>query len=271
MSSNCPCHQCCIKIMGLGVMLDQHVILEGVDVHVHCGEVLAIVGPNGAGKTTLLKAIMGEVAYTGTMVSLMGGVERRRPRIGYVPQKLQFDPDAPISVADLVVTAISSRPVWVGIKRKLYERARHALAVFSADHLMARRIGELSGGELQRVLLAVAMTSEPELLLLDEPGTGVDVKGLALFYQTVRDLREKHHVSVIIVTHDLFGISSYVDRLILLDRSVLASGSPGEVLSDERMLKAFGPGLWHAALPPGQSREGCHDRCILRVDRPSSV
>lgn len=252
MKTNCSCqeascHQCCIKITDLGVTLNRHVILEGVDVHVHCGEVLAIVGPNGAGKTTLLKAIMEEVPYSGTMVSLMGGVERRRPRIGYVPQKLQFDPDSPISVADLVVTAISSRPVWLGIKRKLYDKAKTALSVFSADHLMSRRIGELSGGELQRVLLAIAMTSEPELLLLDEPGTGVDVKGLELFYQIVRNLREKHHVSVIIVTHDLMGVASYVDRLILLNRSVLASGTPKEVLSNEKMLKIFGPSLWNAS------------------------
>lgn len=239
------CRQCCIQIKDLSVKLNQHLILQGVDIHVHCGEVLAIVGPNGAGKTTLLKAIMGEVPYTGAMVSLMGGVERRRPKIGYVPQKLQFDPDSPISVADLVVTAISSRPVWVGIKRKLRDKARAVLSVFSADHLMFRRIGELSGGELQRVLLAVAMTSDPELLLLDEPGTGVDVKGRALFYKIVRDLREKHHVSVIIVTHDLFGIATYVDRLILLNRSILASGSPKDVLSDETMLKTFGSSLGH--------------------------
>jgi len=147
-----------------------------VDLHVHCGDVVAIVGPNGAGKTTLLRAILGEVPYQGSMVSLIGGVERRRPRIGYVPQKLQFDMDSPISVLDLVVAAISHRPVWWGISRKLFLKARAVLSVFSADHLLHRRVGELSGGEIQRVLLAIAMTARPELLLLDEPGAGVDVR-----------------------------------------------------------------------------------------------
>ena len=176
------CRHCCIKIHDLEVHLGGHTILEGINLHVHCGDVLAVVGPNGAGKTTLLRAILGEVPYQGSMASLIGGVERRRPRIGYVPQKLQFDPDSPVSVADLVGAAISLKPVWLGMSAKLLKKIKEILAVFSADHLMERRIGALSGGELQRVLLAVAMTAEPELLLLDEPGTGVDVRGQSLFY-----------------------------------------------------------------------------------------
>lgn len=252
------CRHCCIKVEGLGVRFGDEVILQGIDLHVHCGEVLAVVGPNGAGKTTLLRAILGEVPYEGKMVSLMGGVERRRPRIGYVPQRLQFDADLPMSVLDLVAAAISSRPVWLGIPLPLVRKAEDVLRIFSADHLVAKRIGELSGGELQRVLLAIAMTAEPELLLLDEPGAGVDVKGLSLFYQLVRDLRKQHDISVILVTHDLPGISPYVDRLVLLNRSIVAAGRPDEVLSDEKMVRAFGPSLWNVAampfLPPEEKR-----------------
>ena len=244
------CRHCCIKIEGLTVRLGKDTILEGLDLHVHCGDVLAIVGPNGAGKTTLLRAILGEVPYEGSMVSLIGGVERRRPRIGYVPQKLQFDVDSPISVLDLVVAAISHRPVWMGISRKLCLKAEEILRVFSADHLIYRRIGELSGGEIQRILLAIAMTDHPELLLLDEPSAGVDVKGLSLFYQLVRDLKKQHDISVILVTHDLSGISPYVDRLVLLNRSIIATGTPDEVLSDEKLLRAFGPSLWNVASLP---------------------
>lgn len=225
------CRHCCIKINGLTAVLGENVILEGVDLHVHCGEVLAVVGPNGAGKTTLLRAILGEVPFQGNMVSLIGGVERRRPRIGYVPQKLQFDLDSPVNVADLVIAATGQRPVWLGVTNKDIEKARRILSVFLADHLIRRRIGELSGGELQRVLLAIAMTSRPELLLLDEPGTGVDRKGLALFYQIVRDLKKQHDIAVILVTHDLKGIGAYVDRIALLNKSIVAEGPPDEVLS----------------------------------------
>lgn len=238
------CRHCCIKINGLSVAIADHLILQAIDLHVHCGEVLAVVGPNGAGKTTLLKAILGEVPYRGTMSSLIGGVERRRPKLGYVPQKLQFDQDSPVNVADLVIAAIRRRPVWLGITAGDIKKATAILSVFSAGHLIGRRIGELSGGELQRVLLAVAMTAEPELLLLDEPSTGVDQKGLALFYQIVRDLRRQHDISVILVTHDLSGIARYADRLILLDRTIVAQGTPEAVLSDKALIDTFGPQLW---------------------------
>lgn len=244
------CRHCCIKINNMSVRLGGHAILQGVNLHLHCGEVLAVVGPNGAGKTTLFRAILGEVPYEGNMASLIGGVERRRPRIGYVPQKLQFDLDSPISVADLVVAATCKRPVWMGITRKALEKTKKVLGVFSADHLIRRRIGELSGGELQRVLLAIAMTAEPELLLLDEPSSGVDVQGLAIFYQLVRDLKKQHDISVILVTHDLSGISPYVDRLVLLNKSIVAEGAPKDVLSDERLIRAFGPCLWNVSSLP---------------------
>jgi zinc transport system ATP-binding protein len=249
------CRHCCIKIKDLTVRLGGSTILSGIDLHLHCGDVLAIVGPNGAGKTTLLKAILGEIPYQGSMVSLIGGVERRRPRIGYVPQKLQFDLDCPVSVADLVVAATKKRPVWMGITRKSLEYVKKVLGVFAADHLIARRIGELSGGELQRVLLAIAMTSEPELLLLDEPSTGVDVQGLAIFYQLVRDLKKQHDISVILVTHDLSGIAPYVDRIVLLNHAIVAEGTPKEVLSNEAMIGAFGSGLWHGPSLPAASSE----------------
>ncbi len=239
------CRHCCIRIEGLCVSLGENLILDKVDLHVHCGEVLAVVGPNGAGKTTLLRAILGEVPYRGSMSSLIGGVERRRPKIGYVPQKLQLDLDSPVSVADLVIAAIRHRPVWFGVTARDMGKAKKILSVFLADHLINRRIGELSGGELQRVLLAIAMTAKPELLLLDEPSSGVDQKGLVLFYQIVRDLREQHDISVILVTHDLSGIAAYVDRIVFLNKSIVAQGSPEEVLSNDALLGAFGPpGQW---------------------------
>jgi len=247
---NKVCRHCCIRINDLTVRFGDKAVLDKVSIHIHCGEVMAIVGPNGAGKTTLLRTILGEVPHSGSMESLMGGVEKRMPRIGYVPQKLHLDPDSPVSVTDLAVLAGGKHPVWLGIPKKVLEEAEHALSVFSAGHLAKKRIGELSGGELQRVLLAIAMTAEPELLLLDEPGTGVDIQGLSLFYQLVRSLREQHDIAVIIVTHDLAGISPYVDRIILLNHSVIAEGEPDQVLSDDKMLRTFGPSLWNISRLP---------------------
>ena len=251
------CEHCCTKIDNLSVKFGSSIILDKVNLHVNCGEVIGVVGPNGAGKTTLLRTILGEIPYQGKIAFQIEGSASKKPKIGYVPQKLQFDLYSPISVTDLVASAISHHPIWVGVNKDLSERVKGVLSLFSAEHLLKRRIGELSGGELQRVLLAIAMTPEPELLLLDEPASGVDVKGLSLFYQIVDDLRKKHDIAVILVTHDLAGVSSYVDRLILLNRSVIAEGEPKEVLLDEKLIKAFGPSLWNISLLPNlKSSEG---------------
>ncbi len=251
------CEHCCTKIDNLTVKFGNNAILDKVNLHVNCGEVIGVVGPNGAGKTTLLRTILGEIPYQGKIAFQIEGIVSKKPKIGYVPQKLQFDLGSPISVIDLVASAISREPIWAGVSKNLSERVKSVLSLFSAEHLLKRRIGELSGGELQRVLLAIAMTPEPELLLLDEPASGVDVKGLSLFYQIVDDLRKKHDIAVILVTHDLAGVSSYVDRLILLNRSVIAEGEPKEVLLDEKLIKAFGPSLWNISLLPNlKSSEG---------------
>lgn len=237
------CEHCCTKIDGLNVKFGDNTVLDNVNLHVNCGEVVAVVGPNGAGKTTLLRTILGEIPYQGNIAFRISGHESKRPKVGYVPQKLSFDTSSPISVTDLVASAISSQPVWLGVNRQLSEKVKGILSLFGVDHLLKRRIGALSGGELQRVLLAIAMTPSPELLLLDEAASGVDIKGLALFYRIVNDLRDKHDIAVILVTHDLAGISSYVDRMILLNRSVIAEGEPKEVLSNEKLVKAFGSRL----------------------------
>lgn len=244
------CDHCCTKIENLTVKIGDNIILDKVNLHVNCSEVVGVVGPNGAGKTTLLRTILGEVFYQGKITFKIVGNVSKKPKIGYVPQKLQFDLGSPISVADLMASAISRSPVWAGVSENLTEKIKRVLSVFSAEHLLKRRIGELSGGELQRILLAIAMTPEPELLLLDEAASGVDVQGLSLFYQIVDNLRKKHDIAVILVTHDLAGIASYVDRLILLNRSVIIEGEPKEVLSDEKLVKTFGASLWNVSCLP---------------------
>lgn len=253
------CTHCCTKITNLTVKLGNNLVLDKVDLHIDCGEVVAVVGPNGAGKTTLLRTILGEMPYEGDIVFRVCGRDDSQPKIGYVPQKLQFDASAPISVTDLVAAAIGRRPVWAGINFGLLRKVRNVLAMFSVEHLYARKIGELSGGELQRVLLAMAMTPQPQLLLLDEPASGVDAKGLALFYQIVNDLRKKHDISAIMVTHDLGGVASFADRVLLLNRSLITQGTPQEVLSDSRLAKIFGPALLNLYCIPNKPDENKKD------------
>ncbi|MFH0763926.1 MAG: metal ABC transporter ATP-binding protein [Candidatus Omnitrophota bacterium] len=244
------CVHCCTRIENLNVNFGTISILKNINLHVDCGELVAIVGPNGAGKTTLLRAMLGEIPYSGNIDYQVKGLPRKKPRIGYVPQKLNYDLDSPISVLDLIAAAISRDPIWLGVKPSLRKKIKSSLTSVSAEHLLDKRIGELSGGELQRALLAMAITPEPSLLLLDEPMSGVDAKGLSLFYKIASSLRKVKDVTILLVTHDLIGVAPHADRMVLLNNSIIASGKPQDVLSDERLIKTLGPSLWNISKLP---------------------
>ncbi|MDF9408406.1 metal ABC transporter ATP-binding protein [Pelotomaculum isophthalicicum JI] len=235
------CGLCRTELKNFGVTIGKTEILRDIDLHIHCGELTALVGPNGAGKTTLLKAILGEISHTGELSFLDAGDCRRNPIVGYVPQRLEFDTGSPISVLDLFAACLSSWPVCLGHSRRLRERASARLASVQAEHLLDRRLGDLSGGELQRVLLAMALDPNPDLLLLDEPVSGVDVQGKEIFYDLVSNLRQQYDLSIILVSHDWPLVSRYADRIVLLDRTIQYCGTPQEVFSDEKILRSYGP------------------------------
>ncbi len=235
------CGLCCTRIENLGVSKGPVDILENVNIHIHCGELTAIIGPNGGGKSTLLKALLGEVPHTGQLKYLdSNGSRSSQPVIGYVPQHLSFDIGTPASVSDLFVASLSKKPAWLLKPRSVRKRAIEGLRKVKAEHLLDRRLGALSGGELQRVLLAMALDPVPNLLLLDEPVSGIDQGGLELFYNTVAELRRNYDLSIILVSHDFDLVSRYADRVILLNRTVITNGTPQEVFGNENTLKAFG-------------------------------
>lgn len=232
---------CCTRIENLGVTKGSMVILENVNMHIHCGELTAIIGPNGGGKSTLLKALLGEIPHSGELKYLNAGGDRSsQPVIGYVPQHLDFDTGTPASVSDLFVACLSGKPGWLMRPRGIRKRAAEDLARVKAEHLLDRRLGALSGGELQRVLLALALDPVPNLLLLDEPVSGMDQGGLELFYTTVAELRQNYDLSIILVSHDFDMVSRYADRVVLLNRTVVVSGTPHQVFSNEKTLRTFG-------------------------------
>jgi zinc transport system ATP-binding protein len=240
----CVCEEhsglCCTRIENLGVRIGDVTILRDVNLHVHCGEFTAIIGPNGAGKTTLLTAILGEVKHTGHLRFMRStGTAKERPVTGYVPQNLNLDPTSPTSVLDLYAVCRSRSPVWLHIPKRVEQRARECLARAEADHLLYKRLGALSGGELQRVLLSLALDPVPELLLLDEPVSGIDQKGLEMFYGLLSDIRRNYDLSIIMVSHDLDLVARHADRLVLLNGTVLDSGTPREVMEGESFRKVF--------------------------------
>lgn len=240
--SNCTCGLCCTRIKNFGVTRGSMEILKEVNLHIHCGDLTAVIGPNGAGKSTLLKAILGEIPHSGELVFLDTQKDRTgRPLIGYIPQKLDFDYSSPTSVFDLFACAHTAIPVWFTHSKHLRQSVRESLKRVQADHLIDRRLGALSGGELQRVLLALALDPVPNLLLMDEPVSGIDQNGLQLFYKTVSELRKNYDLSIILVSHDLSLVARYADRVVFLNNKTVEScGTPKEVFSDKKVIDTFG-------------------------------
>jgi len=213
-----------------------------VNLHIHCGELTALIGSNGAGKSTLLKALLGEIPHTGEILfekkneNLM-----KKPIIGYVPQKLEFDLSSPMSVLDVFAATQSKRPVWFGASKKIRQKVLESLQRVEAEQLIDRPIGVLSGGELQRILLALALEPIPNILLLDEPVAGIDQNGLKLFYQMVADLGKNYDLSIILVSHDLQLVAKYADRVAFLNHGTVEScGAPREVFASQPVKDLFG-------------------------------
>ena len=239
-SENICSRLCCTKIENFGVSFGGAKIFDNVNVHIHCGELTAIIGKNGAGKSTLLKAILGEVKHSGELKYMdEKGAHTGHPCVGYVPQYLNFDVGTPTSVQDLFNSCLTQVPSWLCCSQKMRNRVIEDLKIVKAEHLVDRRLGALSGGELQRVLLALALDPIPDLLLLDEPVSGIDQNGLELFYDMVSELRRKNDLSIILVSHDFDLVCRYADRVILLDGTVICNGTPEEVFNDEKTRKIF--------------------------------
>ena len=235
------CKLCCTKIEDFSVNFGKTEIFKDVNIHIHCGELTALIGPNGAGKSTLLKAILGEIPHKGSLNYLDAkGMHSGNPVIGYVPQYLNFDLDTPTSVMDLFMTCLTNRPAWLCSAKKLKVRVVENLQRVKAQHLIDRRLGALSGGELQRVLLALALDPLPDLLLLDEPVSGVDQNGLELFYEIVSELRQSHDLAIILISHDLNLVAKHADRVVLLNKTVVCNGTPEHVFTDQRTREIFG-------------------------------
>lgn len=243
---NCDCRQqccgyCCTKIQNFSVKIGKTEILRDINLHLHCGELTALIGPNGAGKSTLLKALLGEVKHEGSIVFAgASGQSNGKPMVGYVPQQLHFDTAAPVSVRNLFTACIGNKPAFWSTPKKVDERIRECLERVKGDGLIDRRLGALSGGELQRVLLALALEPVPQMLLLDEPVSGVDRKGLEVFYQIVSEVREKYDLTIILVSHDLDLVKKHADRVVLLNKTVILNGAPQKVYSDKKLHETFG-------------------------------
>ena len=230
---------CCLKVAHLGVSMGDQVILEDVNFHLHCGEITALIGPNGAGKSTLFRTILGQLPHSGEIDFQRAGGKHTRPLIGYVPQSPSFDRGDPVSVLDLFIASIADWPVFLPTPKKLRERVLRCLSRVHAEPLVDKRIGSLSGGELQRVLLAMALEPVPHILILDEPLSGVDIEGEKQLLDMLDEIRQTYDLSILLSTHDFATLEQYADKVILLRNTVLKAGAPAEVLGSAEFREVF--------------------------------
>ena len=232
-------HTCCLKIQNLSVRYGAEEALSGLNLHMHCGQIVALIGPNGAGKSTLIHAILGQQAYTGSITFHGPDGREQKLRIGYVPQSPNFAKGDPISVLDLFCCCIGKRPAFLRPRAAMREKVLQCLSNVDAESLIDRRVGALSGGELQRVLLALALEPMPNMLILDEPLSGVDVEGMALLMDMLDGIRKKFDLSILMTTHDFSMLEKYADRVVLLRERVLCEGTPEQVLSSDAFAEVF--------------------------------
>ena len=238
----------CIRVNHISVKYGDNVILDDINLHVHCGKLTAIIGRNGAGKSTLMKAILGEVPHQGNVefsynkdqACQIGKSSKQKLNIGYVPQSLNIPKNTPTSVYDLMASFISKKPVFLMKSKVVYRAIKEQLKHFEAEQLIDKAVCDLSGGELQRVLLSIATFPIPNLLLLDEPVSGIDKNGMELFYKNIVDLKENYDLAAILVSHDLEYVAKYADHVVLLDQRIIKEGTPAEVFASKEFKEVFG-------------------------------
>ena len=231
---------CCLRIQDLSVKIGGDTILERVNLHIHCGQMVALIGPNGAGKSTLIKSILGQQEYEGIIAFSAPGMRHRKPpRIGYVPQSPSFDPGDPVTVADLFACCQSRRPAFLGLSPDMRDKTMECLERVHGEALIDKRVGTLSGGELQRVLLALALEPLPNILILDEPLSGVDVEGQNGLMEMLDEIRKRFDLSILMITHDFGMLPQYADKVVLVDRAILKKGTPEEVLTSQEFRTVF--------------------------------
>lgn len=233
-----------VEMSGLNVQLGGQTVLHHVDFSIDPGEIVTIVGPNGSGKSTLLRAIIGAVEPSAGAVTCKPGL-----RIGYVPQKLHIDPTLPMTVRRFLDLP----------QRVDDEAARDALDEAGAGALSARQMSGLSGGQFQRVLLARALLSKPELLILDEATQGLDQPGSAAFYQKIAEVRDHLGCAVLMVSHELHVVMAASDRVVCLNGHVCCQGEPEHVASAPEYRALFGTGTGGALALYRHEHHHSHD------------
>ena len=213
-----------VKLNNVGIQQNGKWLVKGVSLEVEKGKIVTLIGPNGSGKSTTAKIALG------IYKNIEGNVEKFTNNVGYVPQKISIDWTLPLRVKDFMVLTDD-------IKDELLDEA---LSLTGVIHLKEKNLGNLSGGEFQRVLLARAISKKPELLVLDEPVQGVDFTGEIALYELIKKISEKLNCGILLISHDLHTVMSATDHVVCLNGHVCCSGSPKDVARNNEYKALFG-------------------------------
>ena len=221
-----------LSVKDLSVRFNGQAVLGGLSFEVEKGDLVAIIGPNGAGKTVLFRALLGLLPYEGEVVW------PKNIKIGYVPQKLFIDRDLPLTVMEFL-------KLKGAVDEEIYESLQSVGFLKDHDqhadhHLLHAKVGQISGGELQRLLIAYALINHPDILLFDEPTAGVDIGGEETIYSLLEKLHREHNLTIMIITHDLNVIYRYAKKVLCLNKEKVCYGSPKEALTPKTLEELYG-------------------------------
>lgn len=219
-----------ITVKKVNARINNNIVLDDVSFTVKKGEILCIIGPNGSGKTTLIRTMLGLIPFRGSILWDHSPIKNHLDEIGYVPQRFDFDRTFPITVRE-----------FLNLSARALEKpsAREICRELHIDTIVDKKLGDLSGGQLQRVLIAQSTIKEPQLLILDEPTSSIDVEGIKDFYGIIRHINEHHQATIILVLHEISTVHKLADTVVCLNKKVMCSGDPKQVMNEEMLEKLF--------------------------------
>lgn len=235
-----------LVVKNLSVSLDGHTIIKNISFSVPPQTTTAIIGPNGAGKSVLVKTIVRLIPKSEGSIQLFGidheQYQRVAPLISYIPQRLELDRDFPLTVEGLF-TLKSARPI--GMTGAEQQRMADLLSLVNMNHYRAKRMSALSGGQLQRLLIAYSLMDHPKILILDEPSAGIDVRGQETIYELLQRIQREEQITMILVSHELDVVMHYANQVLCLNKKLLCAGIPRKVLTNEILERMYGTPVGH--------------------------